>query len=84
MAMFPREAFGLEDGRDQAPREALIEVQGHKTIASILAIVTGLLLFPMDRVFSVIDIEHDDRGGAGIGGNNLLQQHQRQAIELGA
>ena len=79
-----REAFGLEDGRDQAPREALIEVQGQKTIPPLIAIITGLFLFPMDRVLGVIDIEHDDRGGTGIGGDKLLQQHQRHAVELGA
>ena len=67
-----REAFGLEDGRDQAPREALIEVKGHKTIAPIIAIVTGLFLCPMDRILGVIDIEHDHRGWVGIGGNKLL------------
>ena len=78
------EAFGLEDGRDQAPREALIEVKGHQTIAPIIAIVTGLFLFPMDRVLGVIDVEHDNRGWAGIGGDTLLQQHQRHTIELAA
>jgi hypothetical protein len=79
-----REAFGLEDSREPAPREALIEGQGHKTIAPLIAIVTGLFWFPMDGGLGVIDVEHDNRGWAGIGGDTLLQQHQRHARELGA
>ena len=59
----PCETLGLEDGRQQASREALIQVERHTTRPAIIAIVTGVFLLAMDRGLRVIDIEHDDLGG---------------------
>jgi hypothetical protein len=78
------ETLRLEDGRHQASQEALIQVERHKTIATIIAIVAGVFLLAMDTVLGVIDIEHDDLGGLVIGGALLLQQHQHHAGEFGA
>jgi len=78
------EARGLEDRGEQASREPLIQVERQETLPAIIAIVAGVLLLTMDAVLGVIDIAHDDRGCPGIGGDTLLQQHQRHAGEFGA
>ena len=59
-------------------------MQRQEAIAAIIAIVTGLFLLAMDGVLGVIEVEDDELGGADIGGEKLIHQYQRQAVEFGA
>ena len=78
------EARGLEARGAQASREPLIQVERQETLPAIIAIVAGVLLLTMNAVLGVIDIEHNNRGCPGIGGDKWFQQHQRHAGEFGA
>lgn len=76
--------LGLENRRDQASREALIDVQGQEAIGALIAIITDVLLLALSRGLRIIEVEHDELGHPVVRGDKLIHKHPRQAVEFGA
>jgi hypothetical protein len=66
------EALRLEDGGNETPQKACIQVEWQDTITPIIAIVADLFLCTMRAILGVIDVEHNDLGWTVVGRNKLI------------